>query len=75
MEEIKISTVQAAVCIKALQLAARAERRAGDVEMAEAFTAMRREMWEKYRGAFRSPLSFDEVEAAGVDGTGRFEED
>lgn len=73
---MQLSNVEASVCIKALQLAARWEARAGDHDMAEGFAEMRRTLFERYCVENRKgpdDFDFDEAESLGLDGTGRFE--
>lgn len=48
---MELSNVEVAVCLKALQLAARRERDQGDETMAEAYMAMRRDLFERFKQA------------------------
>jgi hypothetical protein len=51
---MELTSVEAAVCIKALQLAARHERSQGDYGMSAAYLAMRKDLFARYCKAFPS---------------------
>lgn len=62
---MEISDVEAAVCIKALKVAARAERAAGDEDLADAFLEVRAALWTRYCVGRPAPLTPEELRAAG----------